>query len=136
MQNIRILAKRRFRYFVLKVIPILNAYVQKRGISQSKNYEICSEVNQFIYTLVQTCLPNIRILAKGVLQIFCSQGYSYIKFLCSKQGNNSVKNLRKMLRSYSIHLHLSPNLPAKYKDPRLCSSLDMLFTSLFLYKMP
>ena len=29
-------------------------------------------------------MPNIRILAKAVLQIFCSQGCSYTKCLCSE----------------------------------------------------
>ena len=39
---------------------------------------ICSKVNQFIYTLVCNYMPNIKILALVVLQIFCSQGCSYI----------------------------------------------------------
>ena len=38
---------------------------------------ICSKVNQFIHTLVYNYMPNIRILAKAVLQIFCPQGCSY-----------------------------------------------------------
>ena len=33
-------------------------------------YEICSKVNQFIYTLVCDYMPNITILAKAVLKIF------------------------------------------------------------------
>ena len=41
------------------------------------HYGICSKVNQFIYTLVYNYTPNIRILAKAVLQLFCSQGCSY-----------------------------------------------------------
>ena len=76
--------------------------MSKTGNNSIKKYKICSEVNQFIYSLVQTCLPSIRILAKGVLQIFCSQGYSYMKFLCSKQGNNSIKitkNAQKLISS-------------------------------------
>ena len=55
-----------------------NAYVRKSGITQSKIYGIGSKVNQFIYILVCNYMPNIRILALAVLQIFCSQGCSYI----------------------------------------------------------
>ena len=78
MQNIRILAKRFFRFFVHKAVPIQNAYVRKRGITQRKIYGIGSKVNQFIYILVCNYMPNIKILALAVLQIFCSQGCSYI----------------------------------------------------------
>ena len=97
--NIRILAKRFFRYFVHKVVPIQNAYVRKRGITQWKIYEICSKVNHFIYILVYNHMPNIRILALAVLQIFCSQGCSYTKCLCPKKGNNSTENLRNRFKS-------------------------------------
>ena len=55
-----------------------NAYVRKRGITLPKIYGIGSKVNQFIYILVCNYMPNIRILALAVLQIFCSQGFSYI----------------------------------------------------------
>ena len=34
-------------------------------------------------------MPNIRILAKAVLKIFCSQGCSYTKCLCPKRGGRS-----------------------------------------------
>ena len=57
--------------FVHKVVPIQNAYVQKRGITQPKIYGIGSKVNQIIYILVCNYMPNIRILAKAVFQIFC-----------------------------------------------------------------
>ena len=60
-------------------------------------------------------MPNIRILAKGVLQIFCSQNKFKIE---------------------SIHLHLGLYLYAKYQDPFLSGSSDILFTRLFIYKMP
>ena len=63
------------------------------------HYEICSKVNQFIYTLVCNYMPNIRILAKAVLKIFCSQGCSYTKCLCPKKGNNSTENLRNRFKS-------------------------------------
>ena len=51
---------------------------EKRGIIPSKINGIGSKVNQFIYILVCNYMPNIRILAIAVLQIFCSQGFSYI----------------------------------------------------------
>ena len=57
--------------FVHKVVPIQNAYVRKRGITQPKIYGIGSKVNQFIYILVCNYMPNIRILALAVFQIFC-----------------------------------------------------------------
>ena len=61
-----------------KLIPIQNAYVRKRGKTlqkktkqkKKKKHNIRSKVNQFMYTLVETCMPNIRILAYAVLQIF------------------------------------------------------------------
>ena len=51
--------KRFFRYFVHKVVPIQNAYVRKRGITQSKIYGMGVKVNQFIYILVCNYMPNI-----------------------------------------------------------------------------
>ena len=60
---------------------------------------IGSKVNQFIYTLVCNYMLNIRILAKAVLKIFCSQGCSYTKCLCPKKGNNSTENLRNRFKS-------------------------------------
>ena len=85
--------KRFFRYFVHNVVPIQNACVRKTGVTQPKICGIDSKVNQFIYTLVCNYMPNIRILAKAVLQLFCSQGSSYTKCLCLKKGNKeSVHN--------------------------------------------
>ena len=66
------------RYFVHKAVPIQKARVRKRGVTQRNIYGIGSKVNQFIYILVCNCMPNIRILASAVLQIFGSQGCSYI----------------------------------------------------------
>ena len=77
-----------------KVVPIQNDYVRKGGITQLKIYGIASKFNHFIYTLVCNYMPNIRILAKAVLQIFCSQGCSYTKRLCLKKESNSTENLR------------------------------------------
>ena len=70
----------------------------KKG-NKSIKYKIFIKAYQFIYILVQSCKQNISIVALGVLQIFYSQGYSYMKFLYSKKRNNSLKNLRNMLKS-------------------------------------
>ena len=42
------------------------------------SYSYSSKVNQFIYILICNYMPNIRILALAGLQIFFSQGCSYI----------------------------------------------------------
>ena len=63
------------------------------------HYGACLKVNQFIYTLVCNYMPNIRILAKAVLHIFCSQGCSYTKCLCPENGSNSTQNLRNRFKS-------------------------------------
>ena len=78
MQNIRILAKAVLQIFCSQVVPIQNAYVLKKGITQPKIYRIGSKVNQFIYILVCNYMTNIRILALAIIEIFCSQGCSYI----------------------------------------------------------
>ena len=60
-------------------------YMLKTGVTQPKIYRIYKKVNQFIYTLVCNYMPNIRMLAKAVLKIFCSQGCSYTKMLVSEK---------------------------------------------------
>ena len=91
--------KRLFSYFVHNVVPIQNDCVRKTGVTQPKIYGIGSKFNHFIYTLVCNYMPNIRILAKAVLMIFCSQDCSYTKCLCLKMGNNSTENLRNRFKS-------------------------------------
>ena len=109
MPNIRILAKRFFKYFVHKVVPIQNACVQKTGVTQPKIYRICSKVNQFIYILVCNYMLNTRILAKAVLQLFYSPGYSYTKCLCpEKNGSNSTKML--IISSTLWSVTIMPNI--------------------------
>ena len=88
-----------FRYFVHKVVPIQNACVWKRKVTQPKIYGICSKVNQFIYTLIWNYMPNIRILSKAVPQLFCSQGCSYTKCLYLKKGNKPTKNVGNRFKS-------------------------------------
>ena len=85
MLNIRILAKGVLQIFRSQDCPIQNACVRKTGVTQPKIYGIGSKVNQYIYTLVCNYMPNIRILAKAVLQLFCSNGCSYTKRLCLKK---------------------------------------------------
>ena len=72
---------------------------KKRRVTLPEIYGIGSKVNQFIYILVWNYMPNIRILAKAVLKIFCSQGCSYTKCLCPKKGNNSTENLWNRFKS-------------------------------------
>ena len=61
------------------------------------HHGIRSKVYQFI--LVCNYMPNIRILAKAVLQIFRSQGCAYTKCLCPENGSNSSENLRNRFKS-------------------------------------
>ena len=90
------------------------------------HYRICSKVNQFIYTLVCNYMPNIRILAKAVLQIFCSQGCSYTTCLCPENRSNSSENLRNGLKNnqfiYTLVCNYMPNI--------------RILASQYLYKMP
>ena len=96
--NIRILAKAVLKIFCSQCC-IQNACVRKRGVTQPKIYGIGTKFNQFIYTLVCNYMPNIRILTKAVLKIFCSQGCSYTKCFCLKKGYNSTENLGKRFKS-------------------------------------
>ena len=102
---------------------------------QPKIYGIGSKVNLFIYILVCNYMPNIRILAKEVIRIFCSQGCSYTKCLCPKKRSTSTENLRNRFKSISVHLHLGLYLYAKCQLPSQSGYSD-LFTRLFLNKMP
>ena len=113
------------KHYAPNHMPDPNGELSLKENNSELHYGICSKVNQFIYTLVCNYMQNIRILAKAVLQIFCSQGCSYIKCLCPEKRSNSTENLWNMFKSESVHLHLSQS----------CSSVT-LFTRLFLYKMP
>lgn len=62
--------------------------MSKKGEYLNKTYSICSKINQFIYTLVETFIQTIRILAYGILQIFCEQAFYYTKCLSPKKENN------------------------------------------------
>ena len=65
----------------------------KKKIIQNFIMEYVLKVNQFIYILVCNYRQNVRILAKAVLQIFCSQCCSYTKCLCPENRSNSTENL-------------------------------------------
>ena len=79
--------------------------VSKKGNNSTENLRNRFKSNQFIYTLVCTYMPNIRILAKAVPQIFCSQGCYYTKCLCRKKGSNSTENLWNRIKIKSVHQH-------------------------------
>ena len=85
---IRILAKAVLQIFRSQGCSYTkNACVRKTRVTQPKMYGICSKVNQFIYTSVCNYMPNIRILAKADLKIFCSQRCSYTnKMPVSEKG--------------------------------------------------
>ena len=85
MPYITILAKAVLQIFSSQGFPRQNACVRKTGVTQPKIYGIPSKVRQFIYTLVCNYMPNIRILAKAVCQLFCSQDCSDTKSLCLKK---------------------------------------------------
>ena len=69
-----------------------------KGNNSELHHGIHSKANQFIYTLVCNYVPNIRIIANAVLQIFRSQGCSYTKCLCPENGSNLTENLRNMFK--------------------------------------
>ena len=133
MLNIRILAKVVLQIFCSQGCSYTKCLFPKKRIIQPKIYGIGSKFDQFVYTLVCTFMPNIRIQAKAVLQIFCSQGCSYTKCLCPKKGNNSTENLRNKFKSKRNHLHLSLYFYANYQDPSQSGSSDILFTRSFLH---
>ena len=126
MPNIRILAKAVLQIFCSQGCSYTKCLCPKKGKNSTENLRNRFK-SQFIYILVCKHMPNIRILALAVLQIFCSQGCSYTKCLCPKKGNNSTKNLRRKKKNTGplvFHVH------AIYEISRI------LFTRLFLYNMP
>ena len=77
MPTIRILAIAVPQIFRSQGCSYTKCLFPKKGNNSTNNYRISSKVNQFIYILICKCMPNIRILALAVLQVFCSQGCSY-----------------------------------------------------------
>ena len=88
MHDIMILAQGVLQIFVLHVALRYNFFSQsrKRETIQKNINKILPNVNQVIYALNAICMPNIMILAQGVLQIFCSQRPLWVKYLSMKGG--------------------------------------------------
>ena len=99
MPNITIQAKAVLQIFCSQGCSYTKSLCLKKGNKPTEIFGIGVKINQFINTVVCNYTPNIRILAKAVLQIFCSQGCSDTKCLCLKKGSNSTKNLRNRFRS-------------------------------------
>ena len=137
MPNIRVLATAVLELFCSQGCSYTKRLCPKKESNSTEKFtewvqKLISSSTSWSATICQ----KIRILVKAVLQIFCSQGSSYTKCLSLKKGNNSTKTLQKRFKSKSAHLHLGLYLYAKYQDPSQSSSSDILFTMLFLYKMP
>ena len=106
MPNIRILAKAVLKIFCSQGCSYTkNTYVRKREITPPKIYGIGSKVNQFLYILVCKYRPNIRILALAVLQIFCSQGFSYIVEKGASLQNDNTGGVKKNIGPLIFHVH-------------------------------
>ena len=91
---------------------------RKSYIIQLNIHRRLSKVNQVMYTLDKICIPNIMIVAQGVLQIFCSQCHLWLECLRMKGGLNQP-NIHRMLLEVNHHrssTHI-PNLYAWYHDP-------------------
>ena len=75
-------------------------------------------------------MPNIRILAKAVLQIFCLQGCSYTNACVQKGGVTQPKiyGIGSKVNQFIFTL-----IYAKYQDPSLSGSSDILFARLFIH---
>ena len=98
MPNIRIQAKAVFQIFPSQGCSYTKRLCPENGSNSTENLGNMLKINQF-YTLVCNYMPNIRMLAKAVLKIFCSQGCSYTKCLCLKKESNTPKNLRNRFKS-------------------------------------
>ena len=75
VSNIMILAQAVLQIFCWHCPLWVKCLSLKRAIIQPNIYTILSNVNQVIYTMATVYnMPNIMILAQGVIQIFCWQG--------------------------------------------------------------
>ena len=86
MSNIRILAKVVLQIFRSQGCSYTKCLCPENGSNSTENLRNVLKVNQFIYTLVCNYMPNIRMLAKAVLKIFCSQGLFLYKMPVSEKG--------------------------------------------------
>ena len=128
MPNIRILAKAVLQIFCSHGCSYTKCQCPKRGLTQPKIYGIGSKFNQFINTLVCNYMPNIRILAKAVLMILCSQCCSYTKCLCPKSGITQPK-IYGISSKVNQFIYI---LVCKYQDSSQSGSSDILFTRFFI----
>ena len=94
MPNIKTLAQVVLQIFCSQDPLWVQCLSLKRGIIQSNFDRILCEVNQVTYIMCPNCMPDIMILAQGVLQIFCSQGCFSKQNEKSEKGDNSVTYLQ------------------------------------------
>ena len=71
MPTIRILAVCGSSDILLKGLILYKMPMSEKGNNSIKIYDTCLKIDQFIYTLVETCMPTVRILASAVLWIIC-----------------------------------------------------------------
>ena len=74
-------------------------------------------------------MSNIRILARAVLKTSCRQGFSIAIMVESKRGHNLANISR--ISSQSGHLNIDPKQYAKYENPSLSGSQDIVLTRFF-----
>ena len=139
MLNIRILAKAVLQIFCSQGCSYAKCLSLKKGNKPTENFGISSKVNYYMYTSVCNYMPNIRILTKAVLQIFCSQVSSYIICLCPRKGSNSTTNLRTRLKInqiiYTLVCNYMPNIRILTKEvPQLFCSHGYSYTKCLCRK--
>ena len=106
---------------------------KKRRVTQPEIYGIGSKVNQFIYTLVCNYMPNIRILAKVFLKIFCSQCCSCTSAYVRKRGITQPKIYGIGSKVYQFIYILICNYMPNIRILTLVIFSDILLTRLFIH---
>ena len=66
---------------------------RKRELIQPNIYRTLTKFNQFICTLHTIGIPNGIILAQRVLQIFCTQGPLWLKYLSLIKGQSNIHSI-------------------------------------------
>ena len=82
----------------------------EKGDNSAKYLQNFAKINQVIYTVDTICEPNIMILAKMILQIFCWQGSIGLQSRSQKRGTTlqwQVRQKRKPEDHWSCIAHLS-----------------------------
>ena len=139
MLNIRILAKAVLQIFCSQRCSYAKCLSLKKGNKPTENFRNSLKVNHYIYTLVCNYMLNSKILTKAVLQIFCSQGSSFINCLCTRKGSNSTTNLRTRLKNnqfiYTLVCNYMPNIRILAKEvPQLFCSQGYSYTKCLCWK--